>query len=95
MWWGESEWSETRAWVQLELEEEGDKMLLEQLRELEEWAVKASARAAAAASKVNADPPGESDALSIRAQIEEIYRQHNPDKLAQVSAHTRAIQLRS
>lgn len=94
-WWGESAWSETRAWLQLELEEEGDTLLLAQLRELEEWAAKASARAAAAASKADAEAQGENDVVSVRAQIEEIYRKHNPDKLAQVSAHVRAIEFRS
>ena len=84
MWWGESEWSTTSAWLRLELEEEEDTLLLEQLRELEEWAVTASARAAAAAARTSSQEQAEAAVMSIRAEIEALYKKHNPDKLPQV-----------
>ena len=93
LWWGESEWSATRTWLRAELEEEGDPLLLEQLDELEEWAVKASARAAAVAtSGGDVEEQGESKSTTIRAQIEALYRKHNPDKLDQVRAFCLILQ---
>ncbi len=91
MWWGESEWTATRAWLRHELEEEGDAVLLEQLRELEEWAVKANARALAAASRGVPEEQGGSGVGSIRAEIEALYEKHNPSKLATVSARVRSV----
>ena len=85
MWWGESEWSATRTRLRAELEEEGDPLLVEQLNELEEWAVKASARAIAATSGEDVEEQGESKATT-RAQIEALYRKYNPGKLDQVGA---------
>lgn len=93
MWWGESEWTTTRAWLRHELEEEGDAMLLEQLRELEEWAVKASARALAAASRGTTEEQGGSGVGSIRAEIEALYEKHNPSKIAAVSARVQFIRV--
>ena len=93
MWWGENEWTMTRAWLRHELEEEGDAMLLEQLRELEEWAVKASARALAAASRGTTEEQSGSGVGSIRAEIEALYEKHNPSKIATVSARVQFIRV--
>ncbi len=94
IWWGGSEWTATQAWLRQELEEEGDALLLEQLRELEDWAVKATARALAAESRSATEEQGGSGEGSIRAEIEALYRTHNPDKLAQVSTRMRLFHVR-